>query len=138
MDGLESFAGTQHPLCGVALAAASSTDEGGDMLPRARSPLNRNRGQRMTLRRVAIAELVLLALAAGSLMVAASAWVGFGLAVAAAFWWCRWLEQNPDVPRREPGPGPNGGTRVAVGLGTSVDIVASSESPRRYRTPKAA
>jgi hypothetical protein len=108
------------------------------MLPLDCSPLNRIRGQRVTLRRVVIAELVLLALTVGSLMLAASAWVGFGLAVAAAFWWCHWLERHPDVPRREPGPGPNGGTRAPVGLGASVDLVPSRESRRRYRTRKAA
>jgi hypothetical protein len=110
--------------------------DGDAMLPRARSLPTRVPDPRLTLRRVAMAELALLALGVGWLMVVAPPWAGFGLAVAAAFSWCRWLERYPGLT--EPGPDPNGGIPTPVGVGASIDLVASSERSRQQAAPKAA
>jgi hypothetical protein len=92
----------------------------------------------LLFRHVAIAAWLVTLLGAAFVVAESPVLVGFGLAVAAAYTWCFWLDRHDSAHDMGPVPGPEGGLRVAPRAQPPVLAQARRHSPRVPESDKPA
>jgi hypothetical protein len=84
---------------------------------------------------VAIAVAIVTGLSVGAmwLLAEAPALVSFGIAVAAAFSWCFWLEAHSGASNSRPVPSPDGGRSLGLPAAPLAPVVSKEREPQRIR-----
>ena len=81
---------------------------------------------------VAVAIVTGLSIGAVWVLAEAPALVSFGIAVAAAFGWCFWLEAHSGASDRRPVPSPDGGRSLGLPAAPLARVVSTERKPAKW------